>query len=114
MIPTATEHEAPVGTGDTKGQSGLCPGELAVRRGFVCKPVVQSAEWPGSPGKPGGETSPGAMAGRLLGGDELELSGWALASKRGRRKGRRPGKEKPCQGTIWKPVFALTRERGER
>lgn len=47
----------------------------------MCKPVVQSAEWPGSPGKPGGETSPGAMAGRLLGGDELELSGVGLSQQ---------------------------------
>lgn len=78
LIPTATEHKALVGTGYTKGQSGLCPGELTVRRGSLCKPIVQSAEWPGSSGKPGGGTSPGAMAGRLLGGDELELSGMGL------------------------------------
>lgn len=77
-IPTATEHEALVGTGYTKGQSGLCPGELAVRRRLVCKPIVQSAEWPGSPRKPGGGISPGASAGRLLGGDELEPSGVGL------------------------------------
>lgn len=69
-----------VGTGYTKGQSGLCPGELAVRRRLVCKPIVQSAEWPGSPRKPGGGISPGALAGRLLGGDELEPSGVGLPS----------------------------------
>lgn len=42
------------------------------------KPIVQSAEWPGSPRKPGGGISPGASAGRLLGGDELEPSGVGL------------------------------------
>lgn len=80
----------------------------------MCKPIVQSAEWPGSPRKPGGGISPGASAGRLLGGDELEPSGVGLVSERGWRKGRRPGKEKPCQGTVWKPAFALTRESGEQ